>query len=507
VKILGAGLSADGDILIEDLDSKIGEYFQAGAEPYLYWEFTFALVDDEGSQDEMTDSEDEWERDINGWYQKSEEEERDVGEEEDLFGEEETAINNDPDTAQPECLAPARLDQPGATAQACGGTDAIQAADSNIKQGKSDGCTADVDLRQELDTLRKATPNAFEAIITFERHSVQMFFSPDNAMADFQRKVKELWNIPVKQYYLLLNGMHESKIPKDWSKVKAVQVRIKGLVGGYDPPADGGEDFKDTPVPESGKFPKGWIKLGIAGIMIKVHTSFTIDQARTKFDLDPAYEYWLPNGRIVSCREKLRRLFPPGLKQIHFIDEVVPGEAREELRELGPVMLKIGGSTITVLNNQTFEEAFKKNEIIPESEFVLLPDGRRANVSDARIRQFLGSNIDDEFEIRWERKDSPTLAPTKTTPGLEDGWADYPVKKKDDSTESSPRVDPHKKEDQSAQADYPEQSILAAESPPKEPPPLLEWGDEASEPSKHPQAPAEMELDSGTIDYATAAKE
>jgi hypothetical protein len=38
-----------------------------------------------------------------------------------------------------------------------------------------------------------------------------MFFSPKNALADFQRKVKELWNIPKKHYYLSINGIQESR--------------------------------------------------------------------------------------------------------------------------------------------------------------------------------------------------------------------------------------------------------------------------------------------------------
>jgi hypothetical protein len=37
-----------------------------------------------------------------------------------------------------------------------------------------------------------------------------MFFSPENAISDFKRKVKDLWNIPSKLYYLTINGAHES---------------------------------------------------------------------------------------------------------------------------------------------------------------------------------------------------------------------------------------------------------------------------------------------------------
>jgi hypothetical protein len=147
---------------------------------------------------------------------------------------EEVASDNDPEFAQPECLAPSRLDQHGATAQVDGDKVAHPDPDTVliITQGKSASCTANESLRSELETLRESIPNTLRAIITFERQSVQIFFSPENAIADFQRKVKELWNIPKKNYYLLFNGTHESKIPKAWSKNTAIQVKIKGLLGG-----------------------------------------------------------------------------------------------------------------------------------------------------------------------------------------------------------------------------------------------------------------------------------
>jgi hypothetical protein len=126
----------------------------------------------------------------------------------------ESAPDSDPEFAQHECLAPARIVQPGATAHVDCNKDAHQDADSNITQGKSASCTADKSLCTELEELRRSTPNTLRAVITFERQSVQMFFSPENAIADFQRKVKDLWNIPEKQYYLLLNGTHESNPPK-----------------------------------------------------------------------------------------------------------------------------------------------------------------------------------------------------------------------------------------------------------------------------------------------------
>jgi hypothetical protein len=141
---------------------------------------------------------------------------------------------SDPDSVQPEYLAPARLDQPGATAQVCDGKDAHQEEDSNL-WGKSASCTTIESLQSELETFKNSVPNTFRAIITFERQSVQMFFSPDHAPDDFRRKVKELWNIPRNHYYLKINGVHEGTPIQKWKDNTIVRVEIKGLLGGEPP--------------------------------------------------------------------------------------------------------------------------------------------------------------------------------------------------------------------------------------------------------------------------------
>jgi hypothetical protein len=81
-------------------------------------------------------------------------------------------------------------------------------------------------------TLKDSEPSTRQAIITFERQSVQMFFSPEHALEDFRRKVKELWNIPRNHYYLKVNGIHEDAIPQIWKDNTTVRVEIKGLLGG-----------------------------------------------------------------------------------------------------------------------------------------------------------------------------------------------------------------------------------------------------------------------------------
>jgi hypothetical protein len=59
-----------------------------------------------------------------------------------------------------------------------------------------------------------------------------MFFSPENALEDFRRKVREHWNIPKKLYYLLINGKHEEIQTTEWPRLSSIRVCIKGLLGG-----------------------------------------------------------------------------------------------------------------------------------------------------------------------------------------------------------------------------------------------------------------------------------
>jgi hypothetical protein len=111
----------------------------------------------------------------------------------------------------------------------------IEESDARGKQvGNDQDCTVEEDLRSELATLKDAIPSTLRAIIEYGRQAVQMFFSPGNAIADFKRKVKELWNIPVKMYHLLINGAHESRPIKDWPMCFIVRVAIRGSGGNPD---------------------------------------------------------------------------------------------------------------------------------------------------------------------------------------------------------------------------------------------------------------------------------
>jgi hypothetical protein len=229
-----------------------------------------------------------------------------------------------------------------------------------------------------------------------------MFFSSENAIADFERKVKELWNIPRKMYYLLINGKYESHVSVDWPNCAMVCVKLKGLLGGL--PAKSCCDSGKDPAREA--FPMGLIRLGIAGRILKARNSKSIDDIGLQFDFRTAFHYWLSDGRKISSEEKLFHVFPPDPQQIYYVDEAIWGETEQDLLELGPVNLKLGESIYTVRNNQTFEEAFRLKNIVPESESILLPDGTRVLIKDARIRQYLGSGTEEVTEICWAKDDS-----------------------------------------------------------------------------------------------------
>jgi hypothetical protein len=97
------------------------------------------------------------------------------------------------------------------------------------------------DIRFQLEGLKASIWDTLRAIISFERQSVQMFFSPKNAVTDFKKKVKELWTIPERMYHLLINGAHESISQITWPNLTSVTFIEHFPSGGFDntsyPPA------------------------------------------------------------------------------------------------------------------------------------------------------------------------------------------------------------------------------------------------------------------------------
>jgi hypothetical protein len=139
-----------------------------------------------------------------------------------------------------------------------------------------------------------------------------MVFSPEKAIADFKRKVKEIWNIPVKMYYLIINGVHESLV-KAWKKITTVTVQIRGLGAGKPDRSDRHGSF-DLAKPEAERARKsGTLTLFIEGEEIRCRTNQTILEILEARDMVVEDECLFTNeGTRIEMDEKLGTHFPPG---------------------------------------------------------------------------------------------------------------------------------------------------------------------------------------------------
>jgi hypothetical protein len=148
----------------------------------------------------------------------------------------ESTSETDPELTQTGCLSPVRLGQHEEKAQpVCDKDPEIEESDPRGKQvGNDQDCTAVQELSTQVAAPKDLTSDSLQAIIEFDRQTVQMFFSPKSAIADFKKKVSDLWNFPVKMYCLLINGVHESISIKNWPTCSIIRVKIGGSGGNPD---------------------------------------------------------------------------------------------------------------------------------------------------------------------------------------------------------------------------------------------------------------------------------
>jgi hypothetical protein len=99
---------------------------------------------------------------------------------------------------------------------------------------------------------------------------------------------------------------------------------IDGEDDAFDPSEDAKDEGEDRVIRE--KFPEGLMKIGIGGRVFKVINKLTFDQICEKHEVDIGDLLWLPNGDRAVSGEKLSHLFPPGLEEIRYVDEVIPGD-------------------------------------------------------------------------------------------------------------------------------------------------------------------------------------
>jgi hypothetical protein len=86
------------------------------------------------------------------------------------------------------------------------------------------------ELKAEISSLKGDKSWGKSAIISFGKDSRQVFFDEANAIPMLTKRIKELWGIPRKIYWLSVNGKHESTV-STWPQTSSVVIQIRGLAG------------------------------------------------------------------------------------------------------------------------------------------------------------------------------------------------------------------------------------------------------------------------------------
>jgi hypothetical protein len=267
------------------------------------------------------------------------------------------------------------------------------------------------DLKTELVSLKESMKGMKSALISWGKHSKQIIFEETCAIGTVTRQIKRLWNIPRKIYWLQINGRHESQI-QEWPKESSIVIKIRCLGAGEFGDDAGDDDVFDPDDWGGGptgsgkkrtKQPKGMVRLNILGRTFKVSNRKTFQEVYERyFRKEDVDEVWLPSGKRVDAASKIRYFFPPS-QDIRFIDEVENGDPRK-LRKgwVGLVTLSMGEGSHEVPNGFTFEDYFNCLEIIPESNFVILPNGCSVSI-ERKIRWYLGADPGRVRKIQWDR--------------------------------------------------------------------------------------------------------
>jgi hypothetical protein len=87
-------------------------------------------------------------------------------------------------------------------------------------------------LQEQVLILKSTMKDTLPATLSWNNHAVQIFFNPERAVEDFERKVKELWGIPRKYFCLTINGCSEEIRQSIWTVQSSVRVSIPGVGGG-----------------------------------------------------------------------------------------------------------------------------------------------------------------------------------------------------------------------------------------------------------------------------------
>jgi hypothetical protein len=140
------------------------------------------------------------------------------------------------------------------------------------------------------------------------------------------------------------------------------------------------------------------MRIGIEGRVFRVHNKQTFEQVCEKNGIQIERDLWLPNGKGAASSDKLRHHFPPGLDEIQYVDEEMPGDTRSRRKKLGLVKLKIAEFSIVVPNKQSFGQAFERKSVEIQAEFILLPNSKRVEIGEGR------SDVNKYIYLVWPQR-------------------------------------------------------------------------------------------------------
>jgi hypothetical protein len=414
-----------------DIEERIGGYYQEGDELVLYWDLQDE--DSQGQPDEaletpdMTDPEDTEEEEIPSHL--------DV----DLSGRKtgpgdnigcESAEEDIKATSVVDCRPSTEDDQKiedsttaritghsgdsSATRQDHPGNDEFQGSGDTIKGETAQNIAgretyADSDraktalIYQELSLLKKDNAG-YSAIILFGGQSRQIFFDPPSALQTLTKKIKEIWNIPRKIYWLSVNGKHESKVTL-WPLVSNVEIKIRGLGAG---PV---QDIKSDEV-----------RICLEGKVTTENYEDDFDDLLERLDLSSVEEIWVSNRQRVDIFNILKKFAYPGTGKIFIYDRVLSSDPEVLKRgALGKVKLKLEGQIIETWNNMGLEAALLEQKIKVESHFLRIPSlGISVDARLIRIRSLAPACARNPLLLKWDIEIQESLK-KGTTPIRTDG--------------------------------------------------------------------------------------
>jgi hypothetical protein len=234
-------------------------------------------------------------------------------------------------------------------------------------------------LKEEITQL-KQDEGSLSALVSLGKDTRQIFFEAHNAVQRLVQKIKEIWNIPRKLYWLSVNGKHESQITS-WPKTSNVEIKIRGLGAGNDSS-----------------------RICMEGIVTdetrrRSFEDILYDKARgTEDDVD---KIWLTNREKVKIEKKLKWRVQYSTKKIYVFDRVLPWDPKALKKgALGKVRLKLEEHVLETWNNTSFEAALRSQNTQLTSQFLEIPEfGVSIDAKKVWARLFAQACVEKPLEL------------------------------------------------------------------------------------------------------------